>query len=89
MAAMTTVGRNERKEQRAASPPYTNRRPVPDFLIANLPIRNRRNFCALNKNPISNRQKNGIFRPPVTYNLKPATVLPHRNSQELKTDVTP
>ena len=62
MAAAATVGSNERKGRRAASPPFIDcRSPLTRFLIANLPIRNRRNFCVLNKNPVSNRQKNGIF----------------------------
>jgi len=85
MATVTTVRPNERKEQRAASPPCANRRPITNFLIANLPIRNRRNFCALNTNSISNRQKKGIFLKPATRHLparrllggKPATCLPN------------
>jgi hypothetical protein len=58
------------------------------ILIADLPIRNRPNPCALNTNCISNRQKKGIFSKPVTHNLKPAAYLSNRNCKELKTDVT-
>ena len=62
MAAVATVESSKRKKRRAAPPPFANSHsPLTHFLIANLPIRNRRNFCALNKNPVSNRQKNGIF----------------------------
>src|SRR6185437_16169929 len=105
MASVATVGSNERKGRRAASPPFIDcRSPLTHFLIANLPIRNRRNLCALNKNPVSNRQKNGIFlrlaRPPRlarALHSGPASHLPlvtnhcrsNRNSQELKTRVTP
>ena len=89
MAAVTTVGSNKRERRRTVSQPSTDsHQPVTHFLIASLAIRNGRKFCAPNKNPVSNRLKNGIFQPPVTYNLKPATFLPDRNCKELKTDVT-
>ena len=62
MAAVATVESNKRKGRKAASPPFIDcQSPLTHFLIADLPIRNRRNFCALNKNLVSNRQKNGIF----------------------------
>src|SRR5690348_16534167 len=74
-------------------------------LIADLPIRNRPNPCALNTNCISNRQKKGIFlardeRPnafashsPLTTSHCPSNPCPPvswwGNCKELKTDVTP
>jgi|SRR6185437_14410072 len=38
------------------------------FLIADLPIRNARNPSTINKNSVSNRQKNGLF---LTARLRP------------------
>ena len=98
MAAVATVESNKRKGRKAASPPFIDcQSPLTPFLIANLPIRNRRNFCALNKNSVSNRQKNGIFLEPNTRHLNPKTCISNPcppaswrgNSQELKINVTP
>ena len=89
MAAVATVGSKERKGRRAASPPFIDcQPPLTHFLIANLPIRNRRNPSTINKISISNRQKNGIF--PSLQSLTSRLEHPetNRNSQELKTDVT-
>ena len=67
---------------------WNQKRAVGRILIAGLPIRNRSNPNALNKNPISNRPKKTVFREPATYNLEPATYLSNRNCKELKIDVT-
>src|SRR6185437_1229596 len=52
-------------------------KPATRILIAVLPIRIRRNSCALNRISVSNRQKRGIFLRPVTHNPKSATCLPN------------
>src|SRR5690348_9333887 len=86
MATVAAVGSDEQSRRSTASPPFTNSQsPITHFLIAALPIRNRPKFFRLNKNPISNRQKNGIFLKPATRHLlarrllggKPATCLPN------------
>lgn len=70
-------------------PPLTRyHSPITRILIASLPIRIRRNPNALNKNSISNRPKMGVFQPPVTNNLQPATYVSNRNCKELKIDAT-
>jgi len=70
-------------------PPLTRyNSPITRILIASLPIKIRRNPNALNKNSISNRPKTGVFQPPVTNNLKPATYVSNRNCKELKIDAT-
>src|SRR5690242_14785009 len=77
MAAVAIVGLNKRKRRSAVFPPFANSHsPLAHFLIADLPIRNRRNLCALNKNPVSNRQKNGIF---LRFPCPPRLALPSRS----------
>ena len=94
---MTTAATSSRPKpsSRRITPTACHLRPTTRFLIDTPAIRKRRKSFPLTRckflidtNCAGFGFKVAIFHPPVTYNLKPATHLSNRNSQELKTNVT-